>query len=77
MTFAENHATVDPDPVKELMRRRQLWATAPGEGDGSLRPDASIVPVATINAAIEELLTWRLAANQDGARDLAEQFYDT
>jgi hypothetical protein len=77
MTFASNHAAVDPDPVKELMRRRSLWAAAPGENGASLEPDASIVPVETINAAIKEIITWRLAAGEKGAGDLAEQFYDT
>ena len=70
MTFEERHAEVDADPVVELMRRRQSWAWAPDAKDGH------IVPLATIDAAIAELLRYRIEAKLAGAKELAEKFYD-
>ena len=69
--FAERHAQVDADPVKELMRRRQMWATA-----GEDAPDAYIVPLATIDGAIQELLLHRLKAKEPGAYALYESYFD-
>jgi hypothetical protein len=71
MTFAERHAQIDPDPVRELMRRRQMWAMAPEEA-----PDAQIVPLTTIDAAIQELLAYRLKAKEPGAYALYESYFD-
>lgn len=56
-TFEARHAQVDPDPLKELKRRRQMWASAPDSRGVPLK--AAIVPNATIDAAIEELRYWR------------------
>ena len=57
MTFEERHAQVDPDPLKELIRRQEMWATAPDSRGHSL--DAAIVPMATIRAAAKELIAHR------------------
>jgi hypothetical protein len=54
-TFAERHAAVEKDTLAELKRRTQMWASAPGENGGILLPDAQIVPVTTILAAIKEI----------------------
>lgn len=56
-TFETRHAQVDPDPVVELERRLQLWASAPDSRGQSL--DAQIVPVQTIMSALAELKEWR------------------
>ena len=76
MKFEENHARVENDPVLELMRRRQSWASAPGGNGEALKPSAAIVPLDTIDAAIRELLDRRYAAQVPGTATLIEQFYD-
>lgn len=74
MTFEERHAQVDRDPVKELMRRQEMWAMAPDSRGQGL--DAQIVPAATLKAAIAELIDWRMKANVPGTLYLYERFYD-
>ncbi len=69
--FAERHAQVDADPLRELMRRRQMWAMA-----GEDAPDGQIVPLATIDAAIQEILSWRLKAKVPGAYSDYESYFD-
>ena len=60
MTFTERHAQVDPDPVVEIERRLQMWASAPPEpGKDNLVPKASIVPDDTLRSALAELKEWR------------------
>lgn len=76
MNFEECHAQVDADPVRELMRRRQYWASAPGSRGDALKPSAAIVPLATINDAIVELLERRKHAGVPGTDALIEQFAD-
>lgn len=51
------HWLIDPDPVRELTRRLQPWATAPPSRGHDLR--AGIVPYETIQAAISELTVLR------------------
>lgn len=74
--FADLHAEIEADAVRELMRRRQMWASCPSDDGHALKPDAQIVPLATINAAITELIEWRRKAGVPGANDLYEAFYD-
>lgn len=50
MTFEEKHAEVDEDPLVELKRRMQSWASAPPSRGKSLH--AAIVPYQTIEDAI-------------------------
>jgi hypothetical protein len=52
-TFEERHAQIDTDPLKELIRRRQSWASAPDSRGRAL--DAQIIPRSTLDAAIREL----------------------
>lgn len=53
--FHASHEQIDADPLKELIRRRQLWASCPDSDGGALKPEAQIVPLATVHAAIGEL----------------------
>jgi len=53
MTFEERHAQVDEDPLIELRRRLQQWASAPDSRGQSL--NAQIVPIETIVRAIQGL----------------------
>ena len=50
MSFEEKHAQVDADPLVELRRRLQMWASAPPSRGVSL--NAAIVPISTIEEAI-------------------------
>jgi hypothetical protein len=50
MTFEEKHAERDEDPLNELRRRLQPWASAPDSRGESL--DACIVPRQTVQDAI-------------------------
>lgn len=50
MTFEERHAQVDEDPLVELKRRLQPWASAPDSWGQPL--NAAIVPTQTIADAI-------------------------
>jgi len=75
-TFAELHAQVDDDPVKELMRRLKSWAEAAGDDGNALQPYASIVPDETLQKAVAELIEWRLKAGVPGTKDLYERYYD-
>lgn len=74
-SFAENHAKVNLDPVEELLRRRQLWATAPDENGNALTPDAAIVPIHTINRALAELIANRVEQGVKGAREQLARFH--
>lgn len=49
-TFETRHAQIDDDPLVELKRRLQPWASAPPSRGVSL--DAAIVPTATIRDAV-------------------------
>lgn len=60
-TFHERHEMIDPDPMYELARRQQLWASAPDGNGESLSPAACIVPLETVAAAIDELAEHRRA----------------
>jgi hypothetical protein len=53
--FQERHALIEEDTLAELKRRAQIWATAPDHNGNSLIPDAQIVPLATLHAAIAEI----------------------
>lgn len=53
MNFEERHAQVDEDPLVELRRRLQPWASAPDSRGQSL--NAQIVPIVTIVRAIQGL----------------------
>ena len=77
MTFAERHAQVSLDPVEELLRRRQAWASAPGENCHALTPDAAIVPLHTIERALAELISNRVEQGVAGARAQLERFTDS
>lgn len=55
-SFEERHAQVDDDPLVELRRRLQPWASAPDSRGKPL--DAAIVPRQTIVHAIELLEQW-------------------
>ena len=57
--FEARHAQVDPDPVVELERRTQPWASCPNSRGFALEPHAQIVPLATIQSALAELKEWR------------------
>ncbi len=59
MTFTERHAQVADDPLVELKRRVQWWASCPGSDGGALKPEAQIVPLATLHSVIAELEAWR------------------
>jgi hypothetical protein len=61
MTFEELHAQIDPDPLKELIRRRQSWASAPDSRGWPL--NAAIVPDETVDAAIHEISRLRRRAS--------------
>lgn len=76
MTFAERHARINEDPLVELMRRRQLWASCPGPDGAPLAPAAYIIPEITVLEAITELIERRLEAKVPGAMALYEKFYD-
>lgn len=52
MSFEERHAQVDDDPLVELERRLQMWATAPSSRGEALKPDAVIVPRSTVISAV-------------------------
>lgn len=56
-TFEELNAQVDPDPLVELRRRRQIWASAPDSRGNAT--DSQYVPTSTIYAAIDEIETAR------------------
>lgn len=60
--FADKHAIVHQDHLVEMKRRRTLWATCPNSNGHSLDPDAQIVPLQTLLAAITEIQAWREAA---------------
>ena len=57
MTFEERHAQVDGDPLVELRRRLQSWASAPPSRGQPL--NAAIVPIQTIRDAIALLESHR------------------
>lgn len=61
MNFRTRHMQIDPDPLKELLRRRQIWASCPGDDGGALKPYAQIVPLDTVNGAIASITRLRLA----------------
>jgi hypothetical protein len=61
MNFAERHAQIDPSPLRELRRRRQMWASCPDVTGFTLKPDAQIVPLSTVDAAIAEIVRLRRA----------------
>lgn len=50
MTFEQRHAEVDEDPLVELKRRLQPWASAPDSRGRAL--NACIVPRQTVEHAI-------------------------
>ena len=60
-TFETRHAQVDRDPLKELIRRQQAWASVPDSRGMPLR--ATIVPDETVDAAIKELIWLRRKAS--------------
>lgn len=51
-TFEERHSAVDPDPLIELERRLQPWASAPSSRGEPLTPEAVIVPRSTVEGAV-------------------------
>lgn len=55
--FLERHFQIDPDPLKELVRRSQLWASSPPSNGVGLH--AAIVPDVTVQAAIREITRLR------------------
>ena len=74
-TFEERHAQVDPDPLKELIRRCEMWAMAPdSRGQGLF---AQIIPKETLRAAIAELIDHRVRAGHPSAKALYNEYYDT
>lgn len=77
MKFTERHAQVAGDPVKELIRRCELWASCPGENGEQLLPAAKIVPVVTLHAAIAELIEHRVRVGHPSAKALYNEYYDT
>lgn len=70
-TFVERHEQIDPDPVVELERRLQLWASAPDSDGQPLR--AQIVPVSTIHSALAELREWRKIGEAIAAKKMTKQ----
>jgi hypothetical protein len=60
-TFETRHAQVDPDPLRELIRRQQSWASAPDSRGHAL--NARIVPDETVAAAIKEIALLRRRAS--------------
>lgn len=50
--FHALHAQINPDPVFELNRRQQMWASVPDADGSALDPSAAIVPDETIVAAL-------------------------
>lgn len=59
MKFEDRHAQVDDDPLIELERRLQPWATCPSSRGEALSPPAQIVPRSTVEGAIVLLKQWR------------------
>lgn len=64
--FHDLHAQIDPDPIQELHRRLQMWASVPDADGGALTPSAAIVPDVTIQATID--LVSSLIRERDEAR---------
>jgi hypothetical protein len=62
-SFAACHSRIDPDPLKELMRRSALWASCPGDDGFALKPCAQIIPLETVHAAIREIVRLRRKAS--------------
>ena len=60
MSFEERHAQVDDDPLVELERRLQMWASAPSSRGEALKPDAVIVPRSIITISPEGIIGLRV-----------------
>jgi hypothetical protein len=73
--FQERHEAVEADCLDELKRRIQMWATAPDHNGSSLIPDAQIVPLTTLHAAIAEIEKARVVFGrlEELAKALTEQ----
>ena len=52
MSFESRHAAVNEDPLEELRRRLQPWATAPSSRGKALAPEACVVPKSTVANAV-------------------------
>lgn len=61
MSFEERHAQVDSDPLIELRRRLELWASAPDSRGQPLM--ACIVPLSTVRKAVAEIERARALIN--------------
>lgn len=66
--FKTLHAQISPDPVVELNRRLQMWASVPDADGGALSPSAAIVPDETITAALAEIASLRAQLDEAKAR---------
>jgi hypothetical protein len=53
--FQSRHQNINDDYLSELERRCQLWASCPNADGSALKPDAQIVPLETLMAAIGEI----------------------
>lgn len=69
--FLALHAQINADPVIELNRRLQMWASVPDTDGGALSPSAAIVPDETITAVLTEIsrLTARVAELEKALKD--------
>lgn len=78
MTFEQRHADVRADPLEEMKRRLQPWATAPSSRGNALEPEACIVPKATVAEAIvllEQL--YEIVRLNEVCKDCWERIEDT
>jgi hypothetical protein len=52
MSFEQRHSDVKEDPLEELRRRLEPWASAPSSRGSALVPEACIVPAKTVADAV-------------------------